>query len=71
MQLALLEINQELPILILSLLPNLTSFTIGQPGNNPDAIISQGYELRSRGPAVLGIDALDRKQMDTDAVLNK
>ena len=42
-----------------NLLPNLTSFNIGQLGNNPDAINRRSYELRSRGPAVLGVDALD------------
>jgi hypothetical protein len=38
---------------------NPTSFIIGQSGNNLDAANVRGYELRSRGPAVLGVDALD------------
>ena len=38
---------------------NLTPFNIGPPGKDPGAITGQGYELRSQGPAVLGIDALN------------
>jgi hypothetical protein len=40
-------------------LSNLTSFTIGLPGKIPGAFADRNYELRSRGPAVLGIGALD------------
>ena len=38
---------------------NLTSFTIEQLGKNPSASTRRDYELRSRGPAVLGAEALD------------
>jgi len=38
---------------------NLTPFTIGRPGQTPDAITGLGYELRSQGPPTLGTNALD------------
>jgi len=38
---------------------NLIPFTIEQLGKNPSAPTRRDYELRSRGPAVLGAEVLD------------
>ena len=56
----LLELsNEHLSPTSLSTL-NLIPFTIEQLGKNPSAPTRRDYELRSRGPAVLGAEALDR-----------
>ena len=38
---------------------NLIPFTIEQLGKNPSAPTRRDYELRSRGPPVLGVNVLD------------
>ena len=50
---------------------NLNLFTIGHPGDQPHAVISLGYELRSRGPPVLGTNALDNKLVWIFYILQK
>ena len=51
--------NEHLSPISLSTL-NLIPFTIEQLGKNPNAPIRRDYELRSRGPAVLGAEVLDK-----------
>ena len=50
--------NEHLSPTSLSTL-NLIPFTIEQLGKNPSAPTRRDYELRSRGPAVLGTEVLD------------
>jgi hypothetical protein len=52
----------------LPLILNLTSFTIGRASKTPGAPTSSGYELRSKGPAVLGTGALDTELVSAYAV---
>jgi len=53
--------NEHLSLTSLSTL-NLIPFTIEHLGKNPSAPIRRDYKLRSRGPAILGADALDNRQ---------